>query len=132
MLLTWEPLYVLQKKAIRIITFSPPRTPSKPLFSRNNLLSLHSIFKFHIACFVFSYFNSILPNPVSSILHFNHEYHNYSTRSRFNLLKTRRKYQFAIAWQAPVIWNDIPLTVHRLTQSNFKKNVETAFHECLS
>ena len=25
-----EPLSVLQKKSIRIITFSPPRTPSKP------------------------------------------------------------------------------------------------------
>ena len=106
-----EPLYVLQKKAIRIITFSPPRTPSKPLFSKNNFLSLHSIFKFHMACFVFSHFNNILPTPVSSILHFNHEYHDYLTRSRFNLHKTNHKYQFAITWQAPVIWNDIPLTV---------------------
>ena len=31
-----EPLYLLQKKAIRIITFSPPRTRSKPLFSKLN------------------------------------------------------------------------------------------------
>ena len=70
-----EPLYVLQKKAIRTITFSPPRTPSKPLFSKTNFLSLHSIFKLHVACFVFSHFNNILPTAVSSILHFNYEYH---------------------------------------------------------
>ena len=55
-----EPLYVLQKTAIHIITFSPSRTPSKPHFSKNNLLSLHSISKFHVACFVFSHFNNIL------------------------------------------------------------------------
>ena len=124
-----ELLYLLQKKAISIITFSPPHRPSKPLFSKNNLLSLHSIFKFHVACFVFSHFNNILPTPVSSNLRFNHEYHNYYlTRSCFNLHKTSRKYQFAITWQAPVIWNDIPLTVHNsLTLSNFKKKLTLHF-----
>ena len=123
-----EPLYVLQKKAIHIITFSPPRPPSKPLFSKNNFLSLHSIFKFHMACFVVSHFNNILPTPVSSILHFNHEYHDYLTRSRLNLHKTNHKYQFAITWQAPVIWNDIPLSVRNsLTLSNFEKKLRLHF-----
>ena len=106
-----EPLYVLQKKAIHIITFSPLLTSCKPLFSKHNIRSLYSVYKFHVACFVFSPFNSLLPTPVSSILHFNSEYHDYMTRSRFNLHKTCHKYQFAITWQAPTIWNDIPLTV---------------------
>ena len=45
-----EPLYLLQTKAIRIITFYPPRTRSKPpLFSKLNILSLHS----HISRFLF-------------------------------------------------------------------------------
>ena len=125
-----KPLYVLQKKAVRVITFSPPRTSSKPLFSKHNILSLYSIYKFHVACFVFSHFNSLLPTPVSSILHFNSEYHDYMTRSRFNLHKTCHKYQFAITWQAPIIWNDIPLTVrNNLTVSNFKKNLRLYFSE---
>ena len=51
-----EPFYVLQKKAIRIITFSPPRTPSKPLFSKHNIRLLRSIYKFRVAWFVFSHF----------------------------------------------------------------------------
>ena len=54
-----KPLYVLQKKAVRVITFSPPRTSSKPLFSKHNVLSLYSICH-NIACFVFSHFNSLL------------------------------------------------------------------------
>ena len=77
-----------------------------------------------------SYFNSLLPTPVSSILHFDSEYHDYVTRSRFNLHKTCHKYQFAITWQAPIIWNDIPLTVrNNLTVSNFKKNLRLYFSE---
>ena len=115
-----EPLYVLQKKAISIITFSPPRTPSKPLFSKNNFLSLHSILNSMWPVLFSHILTIILPTPVSPILHFNHEYHDYLTRSRFNLHKTNHKYQFAITWQAPVIWNDIPLTVRNsLTLSNF-------------
>ena len=56
------------------------------------------------------------------------EYHDYLTRSRFNLHKTNHKYQFAITWQAPVIWNDIPLTVRNsLTLSNFKKKLRLHF-----
>ena len=66
-----EPLYLLQKKAIRIITFSPPRTFSKPLFCKLNILSLHSLYKFHVSCFVFSHFNRLLPASLSSLLHFN-------------------------------------------------------------
>ena len=110
--------------------FFSSATSSKPLFSKHNILSLYSIYKFHVACFLFSHFNSLLPTPVSSILHFNSEYHDYMTRSRFNLHKTCHKYQFAITWQAPIIWNDIPLTVrNNLTVSNFKKNLRLYFSE---
>ena len=83
-----------------------------------------------IACFVFSHFNSLLPTPVSSILHFNSEYHDYMTRARFSLHKTCHTYQFAITWQAPIIWNDIPLTLsNSLTVSNFKKKLRLQFSE---
>ena len=81
-----EPLYLLQKKAIRIITFSPPRTRSKPLFSKLNILSLHSLYKFHVSCFVFSHFNRLLPASLSSLLHFNRDFHDSLTRFSFQLV----------------------------------------------
>ena len=119
-----EPLYILQKKAIRIITFSPPRTHSKPLFSKLNILSLHLLYKFHVSCFVFSYFSPLVPASISSLLHLNREFHDYLTRSRLNLHKFSRRYQFAICSQAPTIWNDIPLTLRNsLAVSNFKKKL---------
>ena len=121
-----EPLYLLQKKAI--ITFSPPRTRSKPLFSKLNILSFHSLYKFHVSCFVFSHFNRLLPASLSSLLHFNRDFHDYLTRSRFNLHKMSLRYQFAICSQAPTIWKDIPLTVRdSLTTSNFKKKLKLHF-----
>ena len=114
-----EPLYLLQKKAIRMITFSPPRTRSKPF---------HSLYKFHVSCFVFSHFNRLLPASLSSLLHFNRDFHDYLTRSRFNLHKMSLRYQFAISSQAPTIWNDIPLTVRdSLTTTNFKKKLKLHF-----
>ena len=39
-------------QAILIVTLSPPRTNCKPLFYKLNILSLYSIFKFHVSCFV--------------------------------------------------------------------------------
>ena len=37
-------------------------------------------------------------------------------------------YQFAISSQAPIIWNDIPLTVlDSLTTTNFKKKLKLHF-----
>ena len=123
-----EPLYLLQKKAIRIITFSPPQTRSKPLFSKLNILSLHSRYKFHVSCFVFSHFNRLLPASLSSLLHFNRDFHYHLTRSHFNLHKMSLRYQFAISSQAPTIWNNIPLTVRdSLTTTNFKKKLKLHF-----
>ena len=73
---------------------------------------------------------SQLPASLSSLLHFNRDFHDYLTRSRFNLHKMSLKYQFAITGssQAPTIWNDISLTVRdSLTTSNFKKKLKLHF-----
>ena len=92
------------------------------------LFSLHSLYKFHVSYFVFSHFNRLLPASLSSLLHFNRDFHDYLTRSRFNLHKMSPRYQFAISSQAPTIWNDIPLTVRgSLTTTNFKKKLRLHF-----
>ena len=123
-----EPLYVLQKKAIHIITFSPPRTPSKPFSLRiiffHSILSLNSTWPVLFSHILTIFYLLLFPQT----FYFNHEYHNYLTRSRFDLHKTSLKYQFAITWQAPVILDGIPLTVHNsLTLSNFKKKLRLQF-----
>ena len=54
----------------RIITFSPPRTRSKPP-SLEAFYSFPPLYKFHVSCFVFSHFNSLPPASLSLLLHFN-------------------------------------------------------------
>ena len=64
---------------------------------------LYSLYKFHVSCFVFSHFNHLLPVSHSSLLHFNHDFHDYLTRSRFNLHKMSLMYEFAISSQPPIV-----------------------------
>ena len=123
-----EPPYLLQKKAIRSITFSPPRTRSKPPSSKLNILSLNSLYKFLVSYFVFSHFNRLLPASFPSPYHFNRDFNDYLTHSRFNLHKMSLMYQLVICSQASTIWNDIPLTVRdSLTTTNFKKTLRLRF-----
>ena len=123
-----NPLFLLQKKAIRIITFSPPQTHTKPLFHKLNILPIHSIFKCQVACFVFSHMNNLLPASFSSSFHFNFEYHDHFTRSRLNLHKVFAKYHLSICSQAPSIWNSLPLTFRNsLNISNYRSNIKKHF-----
>ena len=95
----------------------------------HNKLSLHSLYKFYVSCFIFSHFNCLLPASLSSLLHFNHDFP--LTRSHFNLLKMFLvRYQFAItgSYQASIIWNEIPLSIRNsLTTTNFKKELKLYF-----
>ena len=52
------------------------------------MLSLHSLYKFHVSCFVlFSHFISLPPASLSLLLHFNCDFHGYRTRSRSTCIK---------------------------------------------
>ena len=57
------------------------------LVSKLCILSLHSLYKFHVSCFVFSHFNSLPPASLSLLVHFNRDFHDYLTRSRSTCIK---------------------------------------------
>ena len=57
------------------------------LVSKLFILSLHSLYKFHVSCFVFSHFNSLPPASLSLLLHFNCDFHDCLTRSRLTCIK---------------------------------------------
>ena len=71
------------------------------LVSKLCILSLHSLYKFHVSCFVFSHFNSLPPASLSLLLHFNCDFHDYLTRSRLTCIKCPSginllRYQFCV------------------------------------
>ena len=61
------------------------------LVSKLFILSLHSLYKFHVSCFVFSHFNSLPPASLSLLLHFNCDFHDCLTRSRLTCIKCLKR-----------------------------------------
>ena len=64
-------LFIIQKRALRIISFSEPKSHSEPLFKSLNLFKLNDVIESQILSFVYQLSHGLLP-PVSvniSILH---------------------------------------------------------------
>ena len=88
---TIQPLFISQKRALRIITFSKFDASSSPLFRNVNIIKLHDLANLHIAICIYKFHNRILPSvfdeffsPVNKILNITQDMHQ---RSRFLFLK---------------------------------------------
>ena len=79
---------ILQKCALRIISFSPPRSPSAPLFKSFEILTIFDLVKTLNILFVYQHLNFQLPPDLCNTIHFNKIDHSYPTRSQsLGLLK---------------------------------------------
>ena len=117
-----NPILLCQKKAVRIITHSPPLAHSLPLFKQLNILNIFDIFNYQVSCFVFQHTNNLLPQPVASLFTLNSEMHHHNTRQRHNLHVTINKLSFSFRSQGPKIWNSIPLFLRDSMKSfNYKR-----------
>lgn len=114
-------LFLLQKRIIRILTNADYRAHSAPLFAKLKILNIFSIASFHIAKFMFSYHNSLLPSSFQNLFTTNCEIHNYNTRNvlhyRPYLCRTNIK-QHTILFQGPKIWNSLPSNISSLTSKS--------------
>ena len=54
-------LFVLQKRAIRIINNKKYRTHTEPLFKSENILKITDLYKLHVSLFMFDLQNEALP-----------------------------------------------------------------------
>ena len=109
---TLKPLFILQKKALLIITFSKLDSCSSPLFKSFGLIEFFDIvyFKLRFLCTNFIIMCCLL----LSILFFTKvtSVHNYNTRSAakhsYYLPYARTSYgKFNICFQGPAVWNAI-------------------------
>jgi hypothetical protein len=96
---------------MRIITHSPPLTPSKPLFKELNILTVFQIYEFQLSCLIFRHINNLLPSPISCLFEFNYNIHDHFTRHRQDLHISSHKYSFSISAQGQKNWNSIPLLI---------------------
>ena len=75
-----DPIFKLQKKAVKAISFQPRMTPSLPIFNDFKLLRLSEIFELRLLCFVFDSVNKTSPSCFHDFFLFNSSVHQYSTR----------------------------------------------------
>ena len=123
-----QPLFRLQKKALRIITHSPPRAHTYSLFNKFKILSIFNIYKYQVFCFVSLHMQKLLPSPLSSLFILNSDCHQYLIRQKDNLHLHTHKYSFALWVQGSQIWNDIPLSLRNsLTLSSYKHKLRDYF-----
>ena len=75
-----QPLFIFQKKAMRIMTFSKYDDHSSPVFKKFKIIKLFDLITFHVSCFMHKYYHNILPSAFNGFFTTVDAVHNYSTR----------------------------------------------------
>jgi len=122
-------LFVLQKKIIRLITFSSYVAPSSPLFLTLKLLNIQQINTLQIGLFTFDLLNNRLPSQFNSFCINNNVVHNYNTRGSSKLHKQYHKTNYGLYStrnKCTIVWNMLPLNI-TISRSNciFKRNLKS-------
>ena len=110
-----NPIYILQKRAIRMINNKPPLSHTNPLFAENRILKLYDINNYCVSIYVY--------NNLSDFVQFST--HGYPTRTNSHLrpeacrtvLSQRR-----VSYLGPVTWNNLPPTVKSAPNVNILKS----------
>ena len=102
---------VLQKKCLRIITFSDYNSHTNPLFIELKLLKLRDIIKSQQLKIVYEFYNNILPTNLLNLFTLDKEVHKYQTVSASkHLLHIPRIFTAtygnkSIKYHCPIVWN---------------------------
>ena len=120
-------IFILQKRAVRVLTNSDFRAHSAPLFLQLKILDIFKLNAFHVAKFMFCYHHQILPLLFSNLFLLNKQVHNYHTRSaddyRSHNCRTNTK-TFIVLFQGPSLWNSLPTHItNSETQCCFRKRL---------
>ena len=100
-------MYVLQKKMIRIITSSPYRASTDPLFLANKILNVYEINDYMISIFMYKQINS----GIDDFYLKNSSIHNHETRKSDDIRVPSTNScirEFSIRIKGALTWNSIP------------------------
>ena len=79
------PLFRLQKKIIRIISFSKRKAHTYGIFKSLKLLNSDNIYLYKVLIFMYKYNQQLLPGMFLNMFHRNDDFHHYNTRQQFFL-----------------------------------------------
>ena len=93
---TKDPLFLLQKKTLRLITFSAYREHTNPLFIKHQIIKFHDLIYYHNAIFVYNFHMGNLPKIFDKFFESVDKKHNYKIRlvskTYYYLSKARTNY----------------------------------------
>lgn len=123
-----ETIRKLQKKIIRIITFSDYRDHTLPLFKKLSILPIDEINREKTALFMFRYFNKMLPMAFDKFFSLNRDLHSHNTRSstKIHVDYVRTNYKkHSIKYRGSQTWNNLPPDI-KMSKSIyiFKKKIK--------
>ena len=126
---TLQPIVILQKKAMRIITFSRFDERSSPLFKSLEIIKFVDVVTFYLAIFMYKYHNKLLSPVFISFFTKITQIHSYNTRlaakQSYYLPKARTNHGiFNIRFQGPSVWNSIDEDIKSSSLSLFKKKMK--------
>ena len=110
-------LFIIQKKEIRIISFSEPKSHSEPLFKSLNLLKLNDVIELQVLSFVYQWSRGLLAPCFNEYFKFTYFVHSYSTRQscKRNLyvasVNTTQYGLRSLKFTGPRLWNSLPIRI---------------------
>ena len=131
---TLKPILTLQKKSVRIITFSPYNCHSSPLFKSLQVIKFFDLVELHIAIFMYKFHNGLLPPTFHSYFTKITDIHRYNTRlaakQSYYLPYARTNYgHFNIRYKGPSVWNTIENDIKLSSLAKFKKKIKQQFFD---
>ena len=105
-----KPLLLLQKRSVRIITFSGYRDHTDPLFYELGLLKISDINKYVLGKFMYHWYTKQIPCLFNSLFQSVRDVHEYDTRQSCHLhipiVKTNLG-KCRLSYNGTVLWNNI-------------------------
>lgn len=121
-------LFILQKKAIRIITLSDYRAHTSHLFKDLKILTLSDIHRFQLGIFMYKVNNNLLPSLLCRHFSLNSDIHDHFTRhsSNLHLYSIRSNIQKkSFSFSGTQLWNYLDNTVKNVPSlAIFSKNLK--------
>ena len=112
-----KPILTIQKKLVRIMTFSKYQDKSKPLFQSLKILDIHELNMYLISLCMYLYLNNILPKYFNDYFTLNKDIHSHDTRSASNIFidyKRTNYGKFSLKYRGAQIWNNLPIELKSL------------------
>ena len=128
---TLKCLHKVQKKIIRLITFSRYQDSTTALFKQLKILDIFQLNTFLTSLFMYSQRADMLPNTFKNYFVQNKQFHQYNTRSsaKLHIRYTRTNYgKFSLKARGAKLWNNLPDEVKDAkSYFSFKRKVKQIY-----